>query len=74
MRAERVLGVRLVRNLEEFRSPNTGIHSSGWKEALQAFHDLIRRVNPDPMRTATITYTDDRTLAGATPGQGGRSS
>jgi putative transposase len=26
-----------VRNLEEFRSPNTGIRSSGWKEALQAF-------------------------------------
>jgi putative transposase len=26
-----------VRNLEEFRSPNTGIRSSGWKQALQAF-------------------------------------
>jgi len=26
-----------VRNLEEFRNPNTGIRSSGWKQALQAF-------------------------------------
>ncbi len=26
-----------VRNLEDFRSPNTGIRSSGWKQALQAF-------------------------------------
>src|SRR5215472_11384862 len=26
-----------VRNLEEFRTPNAGIRSSGWKQALQAF-------------------------------------
>jgi hypothetical protein len=26
-----------VRNLEELRSPNVGIRSSGWKQALQAF-------------------------------------
>ena len=26
-----------IRNLEEFRSPNVGIRSSGWKQALQAF-------------------------------------
>ncbi len=26
-----------VRNLEEFRTPNVGIRSSGWKHALQAF-------------------------------------
>jgi hypothetical protein len=26
-----------VRNLEEFRSPNVGTRSSGWKQALQAF-------------------------------------
>jgi transposase-like protein len=26
-----------VRNLEEFRRPNTGIRSPGWKQALQAF-------------------------------------
>jgi hypothetical protein len=50
-----------VRNLADYRSPKTGIRSSGWKEALQAFPDLLRRTNPDPM-TATITYTDGRTL------------
>jgi len=26
-----------VRNLEDYRSPNTGIRSAGWKQALQAF-------------------------------------
>ena len=26
-----------VRNLEEFRGLDTGIHSLGWKQALQAF-------------------------------------
>jgi len=26
-----------VRNMEEFRTPNVGIRSSGWKQALQAF-------------------------------------
>jgi putative transposase len=26
-----------VRNMEEFGSPNAGIRSSGWKQALQAF-------------------------------------
>ena len=26
-----------VRNLEDYRTPNTGIRSSGWKQALQAF-------------------------------------
>ena len=26
-----------VRNLEDFRGPNAGIRSSGWKQALQAF-------------------------------------
>jgi putative transposase len=26
-----------VRNLEEFRGPNTAIRSSAWKQALQAF-------------------------------------
>src|SRR5262249_14967855 len=25
-------------------------------------HDLLRRPDPDPMKTATITYTDDRPL------------
>jgi hypothetical protein len=27
----------IVSYLEEFRGPNTGIRSSGWKQALQAF-------------------------------------
>ena len=26
-----------VRNLQDYRSPNTGIRSSGWKQALQPF-------------------------------------
>jgi transposase-like protein len=26
-----------VRNLQDYRGPNTGIRSSGWKQALQAF-------------------------------------
>jgi putative transposase len=26
-----------VRNLEDFRGPSTGIRSSAWKQALQAF-------------------------------------
>jgi putative transposase len=26
-----------VRNLDEFRGPNVGTRSSGWKQALQAF-------------------------------------
>jgi putative transposase len=26
-----------VRNLEDYRTPNTGIRSAGWKQALQAF-------------------------------------
>jgi putative transposase len=37
-----------VRNLEEFRTPNVGIRSSGWKQALQAVHDPLRRANPEP--------------------------
>jgi hypothetical protein len=27
----------VIRNLEDYRSPNAGIRSSGWKQALQAF-------------------------------------
>jgi putative transposase len=50
-----------VRNLEDYRSPNTGIRSSGWKQSAAGVHDLLRRTNPDPM-TATIIYTDGRTL------------
>jgi hypothetical protein len=51
-----------VRNLEEFRGPNTGIRSSGHETGVAGVHDLLRRADPDPMKTATITYTDGRTL------------
>jgi putative transposase len=37
-----------VRNLEEFRSPNTGIRSSGWKQALQAFTIYFEDRIPTP--------------------------
>jgi hypothetical protein len=48
-----------VRNLQEF-SPTTGIRSSGWKQALQAFTIYFDGRIPTPMKTATITYTDGR--------------
>jgi transposase-like protein len=51
-----------VRNLEEFRTANTGIRSSGWETGSAGVHHLLRRANPDPMKPATITYTDGRTL------------
>jgi transposase-like protein len=37
-----------VRNLEEFRNPNTGIRSSGWKQALQAFTIYFEGRIPTP--------------------------
>jgi transposase-like protein len=37
-----------VRNLEEFRSPSTGIRSSGWKQALQAFTIYFEGRIPTP--------------------------
>jgi len=37
-----------VRNLEEFRTPNTGIRSSGWKQALQAFTIYFEGRIPTP--------------------------
>jgi putative transposase len=37
-----------VRNLEEFRSPTTGIRSSGWKQALQAFTVYFEGRIPTP--------------------------
>jgi transposase-like protein len=37
-----------VRNLEEFRGPNTGIRSSGWKQALQAFTIYFEGRIPTP--------------------------
>ena len=37
-----------VRNLEEFRRPNVGIRSSGWKQALQAFTIYFKGRIPTP--------------------------
>ena len=37
-----------VRNLEEFRTANTGIRSSGWKQALQAFTIYFEGRIPTP--------------------------
>ena len=37
-----------VRNLQEFRGPNTGIRSSGWKQALQAFTIYFEGRIPTP--------------------------
>ena len=37
-----------VRNLEEFRSPTTGIRSAGWKQALQAFTIYFEGRIPTP--------------------------
>jgi transposase-like protein len=56
-----------VRNLEEFRRPNVGIRSSDGTSA-GGIHDLLRRPDPNPMKPATITYTDDRALPCGFPG------
>jgi putative transposase len=37
-----------VRNLEEFRRPNVGLRSSGWKQALQAFTIYFQGRIPTP--------------------------
>jgi len=37
-----------VRNLEDYRGPNTGIRSSGWKQALQAFTIYFEGRIPTP--------------------------
>jgi putative transposase len=37
-----------VRNLEDYRSPNTGIRSAGWKQALQAFTIYFEGRIPTP--------------------------
>jgi putative transposase len=35
-----------VRNLEEYRRPNVGTRSSGWKQAIQAFTSTSRDASP----------------------------
>jgi putative transposase len=37
-----------VRNLEDYRRPNVGIRSSGWKQALQAFTIYFEGRIPTP--------------------------
>ena len=37
-----------VRNLHDYRGPNTGIPSSGWKQALQAFTIYFEGRIPTP--------------------------
>ena len=37
-----------VRNLEDYRGPNVGIRSSGWKQALQAFTIYFEGRIPTP--------------------------
>ncbi|WP_020500905.1 hypothetical protein [Sciscionella marina] len=37
-----------VRDLEDYRRPNVGIRSSGWKKALQAFTMYFEGLIPTP--------------------------
>jgi Transposase, Mutator family len=53
-----------VRNIEDYRRPNTGIRSSGVEASPPGIHDLLRGPDPGPM-TATITYTGNRALPSA---------
>jgi len=50
-----------VRNLEEFRGPNTGICSPGGNKRCRRSRSTSTGESR-PHETATITYTDDRTL------------
>ena len=50
-----------VRNLEEFRSPEHRDPQLRVGSSPAAIHDLLRRPGTNPMKPATITYTDDRT-------------
>jgi Transposase, Mutator family len=50
-----------VRNLQEFRGPNTGIRSSGRKQALQAFTIYFDGRIPTPMKPPrSLTQTVGR--------------
>ncbi len=50
-----------VRNLEDLPQPEHRDPQLRVETGAAGIHDLLRRTNPDPM-TATITYTDGRTL------------
>jgi hypothetical protein len=51
---------RLVDDGPKVRTTNVGIRGSRWKQALQSF--TIYSDGRIPVKPATITYTDDRTL------------
>jgi transposase-like protein len=54
-----------VRNLQEFRGPNTGIRSSGRKQALQAFTIYFDGRIPTPMKPPrSLTQTVGRFQTG----------
>ena len=50
-----------VRNLQDYRGPNVGTPQHRVETGPAGLHDLLRRPDPGTM-TATITYTNDRTL------------
>jgi transposase-like protein len=56
-----------VRNLEELPRPARRDPELRMEAGPAGVHDLLRRTNPNPM-TATITYTDGRTLPMSLPG------
>ena len=58
-----------VRNLEEFRTAQRRDPQLRMETGAPGIHDLLRRPDPDPMKPATITYTDDRTLPAKTSGE-----
>lgn len=53
-----------VRNLEGYRRPNVGIRSSAGRRRSKRSPCTSRGGSP-PHKTATVTYTDGRTLPGS---------
>jgi hypothetical protein len=51
-----------VRNLGGIPPPERGDPQLRVETSAAGVHDLLRRTNPNPMKTATVTYTDGRTL------------
>ena len=54
----------VVGNLEQYRSPSTGIRSSGWKQALQAFTIYFDGRIPTPWSPRSFTQTIGRSPIG----------
>jgi hypothetical protein len=62
-----------VRNLEEFRRPNTGIRGARWKQALQAFTIYFEGRILTPRKTPrSLTQTVGRSGPRLYPGLAGR--